>query len=59
MRAFPEDGQWLGLDGQPMTPAMWENPASDGFRFAPADRAAQMAFTVDHAAREVRLGDAA
>ena len=36
MAGFPEDGAWLDPDGAAMTPAKWEDPATDGFDFRPA-----------------------
>ncbi|NMN03580.1 MULTISPECIES: glycogen debranching protein GlgX [unclassified Novosphingobium] len=30
MARFPEDGQWLALDGAPMDSARWEDPATPG-----------------------------
>ncbi len=31
--AFPQTGVWQTLDGEAMTPGLWESPASEGFRF--------------------------
>nr|WP_199799554.1 glycogen debranching protein GlgX [Porphyrobacter sp. SLTP] len=30
---FAEGGAWLSPEGAPMTPALWDNPATDGFTF--------------------------
>ena len=32
---FPEGGRWLSLEGAPLTPAEWENPATPGFVHQP------------------------
>ncbi|WP_156254939.1 glycogen debranching protein GlgX [Sandarakinorhabdus oryzae] len=37
---FPEPGQWLRPDGAEMAVADWEDPATDGFHYAPSDPAA-------------------
>lgn len=50
---FPEGGDWLAPDGQPMTVADWENPASDGFTFRSADPALPRRLHIRRAARVV------
>ncbi len=30
---FAEGGDWLSSDGEPMTPALWDDPATDGFTY--------------------------
>jgi len=30
---FPDGGQWLSPEGGPMTPALWDDPATDGFTY--------------------------
>jgi len=32
---FPEGGQWLSPEGQPMRPEQWESLATDGFTHVP------------------------
>ena len=50
---FPRAGDWLRLDGAPMTLADWQDPASPGFTYRSADPDRPLAFTVDRAARRV------
>ncbi|KPF93094.1 glycogen debranching protein [Novosphingobium sp. AAP83] len=35
--AFPEDGNWAGLDGVEMSAAAWESPATQGFQWVGPD----------------------
>jgi len=35
--AFPRHGDWRSVNGSPLTPEEWENPASDGFGFTSTD----------------------
>ena len=50
---FPASGEWERLDGQPMTVADWENPATPGLRCVSTDPARLYSFTIDRAARRV------
>ena len=50
---FPASGEWQRLDGQPMTVADWENPATPGLRYLSTDPLRPYAFTIDRAARSV------
>ncbi|MEO0031475.1 MAG: glycogen debranching protein GlgX [Pseudomonadota bacterium] len=36
VRAFPDDGRWVALDGAEMDAARWENPSTHGFQWEPA-----------------------
>jgi glycogen operon protein len=49
---FPEDGRWLTLDGTPMSPAQWEDPATQGFVHEPPSDDWPVV-RVDRAARRV------
>ena len=49
---FPEDGQWLTLDGAPMTPGDWENPETPGFIHRPPDGHERPTIRIDRSARE-------
>lgn len=57
MERFPRDGAWLDLSGKPMTDEIWEDPASPGFRYQPADSAAILPFMIDRGARSALIGD--
>ncbi|WP_295633625.1 glycogen debranching protein GlgX [Novosphingobium sp.] len=50
---FPASGEWQRLDGQPMTVADWENPATPGLRYVSTDPLRPYAFTIGRAARNV------
>ena len=50
---FPRAGAWARLDGAPMTPDDWQNPACPGFTYRSTDPERPHAFTVDSAARRV------
>ena len=52
-RQFPEQGQWLHPDGQAMTVADWENPATEGFTFVSGDPERPYRIALDRAARSV------
>ncbi|QDH33654.1 glycogen debranching protein GlgX [Porphyrobacter sp. YT40] len=49
---FPEDGQWLTLDGAEMTPGDWENPETPGFIHRPPSGHDRPAIRIDRDARE-------
>ncbi len=49
--AFPEQGEWLTLAGQPMTVADWESPEAQGFRFRAGAGDPRDDLTVDRTAR--------
>lgn len=44
---FPDNGQWTGPQGSPMTATDWETPGADGFTWRAPDGAG---FTIDRAA---------
>jgi glycogen operon protein len=48
---FDEDGQWLRLDGAPMTVADWDDEETPGFRYV----CNTYAVTVDREARQAKL----
>ena len=50
---FPASGEWQRLDGQPMTLADWESPATPGLRSISTDPARLYSLTIDRAARRV------
>ena len=52
---LPPDTRWLTLDGEAMTPADWENPASPGFELRASDGENSYVLTVDRAHRAARL----
>lgn len=56
---FPDKGDWLRLDGQPMAVADWEDPATRGFHFQSRDPQRPWRLTLDRAARSVRCSDGA
>ena len=48
---FPTDGTWLARDGEVMRPDKWENPATQGFTYAPPLDSEAPSIVVDRAAR--------
>ncbi len=55
---FPAEGEWLTLDGVPMTVTEWEDPACQGVAFVSRDARAPYRFAIDRAAYAVDLQDA-
>jgi len=55
MAVFPQDGEWQGLSGHPMTPGEWEDPSLAGFTFNPLPSSKWPRFTVDRMERNVVL----
>lgn len=55
MAQFALGGAWQRLDGVPMTPGDWDNPATPGFGHICAEGAQRHGFVVDRAARRVSL----
>jgi glycogen operon protein len=54
--AFPRQGGWLNPDGEPMTIADWESPATTGFTFLARDSAQPLFTRIDRQERQVELG---
>lgn len=55
--AFPEPGEWCGLDDRPMTVADWENPGTPGFAYRSADPKRPLAIRIDRPERHVQIAD--
>ncbi|WP_443969819.1 glycogen debranching protein GlgX [Sphingobium sp. CR28] len=56
LASFPEPGEWLRLDGAPMTVTDWENPATPGFIYRSLPPASPFTLRVDREKRTVRFG---
>jgi hypothetical protein len=54
---FPRSGEWLRLDGTPMTAADWESEATAGMVFRSTDRERAYLLRVDRGARAVTVTD--
>jgi glycogen operon protein len=50
---FPEGGQWLSPESGPMTPAQWEDPATDGFTYHPPPGSARPGLSVSRGQRGI------
>ena len=54
---FPDDGEWLALDGAPMDAARWEDPATTGFSWhAKSEAARSTGLKIDRAAPQAGPG---
>jgi glycogen operon protein len=52
-RQFPDAGDWLTLDGQPLTVADWENPATPGLAYHSEDPRAPYRVEINRGSRSV------
>ncbi len=50
---FPEDGQWLSLEGAPLGDWQWQDPATAGFVHVPPEGEARGRLRIDRKARKV------
>jgi glycogen debranching enzyme len=55
--AFPAGGQWLDLAGEPMTPAIWEDAATQHVVYRSLDPDRPYALVIDRTARSVSMTD--
>jgi glycogen operon protein len=54
--SFPDGGEWLSLSGTPMTPAQWQDLATDGFVHHPPEGSERPATCISRHARSVITG---
>jgi len=54
---FPQAGQWLALDGEPMSGPDWEDPGCAGFAFMSEDTSAPYRFAIDRGSRSAIATD--
>ena len=55
--AFPENGEWLNLYGDPMTVAEWEDETAPGFIFRSREKGRPYTLVLDRPARTVSCSD--
>jgi len=57
LASFPEPGEWLRLDGAPMTVTDWESPTTPGFLYRSLPPAPPFTLQVDREKRTVCFGE--
>jgi hypothetical protein len=53
LNSFPEGGSWSGPDGEPLTPAQWEDRNTDGFVYRVAGPDDAYSLSVSRSGRRV------